>query len=225
MAEQSKITDWLRLAVPIGIAAMFVVVAWWLGYFHLEKQHALNAAAARAQGTPWLGPIFVASYATIASLAAPVSPLAYGAGAVFGLVKGTLLVWIASMIGAVTGYWLARGVWSGPARRLLRGHERVLRGLKGTSGFLTTARLQVLPIVPFGILNYAAGAARVPFVAFLGGTGLGIIPGTVAAVYIGDRIAAGFRGGGVQAFIVAAVVMLALVGLSFVPSAFRKQRA
>jgi uncharacterized membrane protein YdjX (TVP38/TMEM64 family) len=225
LAEQRKVTDWLRLAIPIAIAATFVIAAWRLGYFHLEKPGALNAAAARAQATPWLGPIFVGVYAAIAALAAPVSPLAYGAGAVFGLVKGSAFVWIGSMIGGSAGYWLARGVSSGSVRRLLQRHEERLRGLKGTGGFLTTFRLQLLPIVPFGIFNYAAGAARVPFLPFLGRTPLGIIPGTVAAEYIGDRIAAGFRGSGREAFIVAAIVMLALIGLSFIPSAFMKQRA
>jgi uncharacterized membrane protein YdjX (TVP38/TMEM64 family) len=222
--EPLRLTDWLRIAIPIAVAATFVVVAWHLGYFHLENPQALDAAAERVEGTPWLGPIFVAAYATVAALAAPVSPLAYGAGAIFGVVRGTSFVWLGSMLGGVAGYWLARGVWAEPARRLVGRGNVKLDELRKGNVFLTTARFQLLPIVPFGLFNYAAGATRISFTQYLGGTALGIIPGSVAAVYVGDRIAAGFRGSGKGAFLVGAGVALALLLASFVPMAIMRLR-
>jgi uncharacterized membrane protein YdjX (TVP38/TMEM64 family) len=85
-------------------------------------------------------------------------------------------------------------------------------------------RLQLLPIVPFGVFNYAAGMMRLRFAPFLGGTAIGILPGTIAAVYVGERITAGFEGSGKSAFIIAAAVMLALLALSFVPTLFRTRK-
>lgn len=222
--EKPRPSDWLRLAAPAVLVAALVVVAWRLGYFSLKHPQQLNRAADRVQGLPWLTPIFVAVYALAATFATPVSPLAYGAGAVFGIVRGSILVWIASLIGATSGYWLARGAWSDAAHRLLGRYAERLRALRRGSVFLNTLRLQLLPIVPFGIFNYAAGTSRLTFTQFIAGTALGVIPGTIAAVYVGDRIAAGFVHGDSRAFLIAGIVVLALVAISFVPSLVEKLR-
>jgi uncharacterized membrane protein YdjX (TVP38/TMEM64 family) len=204
--------------------AIFIVVAWRHGYFDLKNPQKLGAAAQRAQDIPWLGPIFVAVYSTLAMLAAPVSPLAYGAGAVFGVWRGTLYVMIASLLGATAGYYLAHSAWSGVARRLLGRFHDKLRELRHGHVFLTTLRLQLLPIMPFGIFNYAAGVARLPFWKFIAGTAIGILPGTIAAVYVGDRLMAGITGSDKRAFVVAGIVVAALFGLSFAPSLVKRLR-
>lgn len=214
--------DWLRVAIPVVVVSALVVVAWRLGYFDLRKPRQLNAAAQRAEGTPWLGPIVIAVYALLATLAAPVSPLAYAAGAIFGVAKGSLYVWIGSMIGAGAGYFVARGIWAQSARRLLGRYRDKIRKLRHGNVFLGTLRLQLMPIVPFGIFNYAAGAGRFSFVQFMGGTALGIVPGTVAAVYVGDRIMAGIAGSDRRAFLVACIVMATLLLVSFLPTILRK---
>lgn len=201
-----------------------MLAAWKLGYFDLKKPDKLNEAADRVRGTPWLRTIFVAVYAALATVAAPVSPLAYGAGAVFGVAQGSILVWIASIAGGAAGYWLARSVWADSAKRLLGRHQDKLGQLQRGNAFLTTVRLQILPVMPFGVFNYAAGTSRMSFVAFLGGTALGIVPATIAATYVGDRIAAGVRGSGKQAFVVAGVVVIALFGLSFLPNLIARIR-
>ena len=217
-------SDILRVGLPIAVLAAFIIVAWRHGYFDLKNPEKLGAAAQRAQEIPWLAPIFVAVYAGLAMLAAPVSPLAYGAGAVFGVVKGALYVWLASLIGAAAGYFFARSAWSGVARRLLGRFHDKLRDLRHGSVFLATLRVQLLPIVPFGVFNYAAGVGHLPFFQFIAGTALGILPGTIAAVYVGDRLMAGITGSDKRAFVVAGVVVAALFALSFAPTIVKRLR-
>jgi len=221
--ESPSVADWARMAAPVIVMAGFLVVAWRSGYFALKDPAKLSAAANRVQGTPWLGPIFGVVYAMTAALAAPVSPLAYGAGALFGVVRGTVFVWLASIVGGAMGYLLARTIWADSARRILgRYHEKV-QSLGNGSAFLTTLRFQLLPIVPFGIFNYAAGASRIAFGPYMLATAIGVLPGSVAAVYVGDRIVAGIRSDH-RAFIVAAAVMVALLALSLVPALIKKLR-
>lgn len=222
--EPARPSDWVRVALPVVAVAIFVVVAWRHGYFNFKDPQKLDAAAERVQDIPWLGPIFVAVYAGLATFAAPVSPLAYGAGAVFGVVRGTLFVMIASLIGATAGYFLARSAWSGVARRLLGRFHGKLHGLRHGNVFLTTLRVQLLPIMPFGIFNYGAGVAHLPFLPFLAGTAVGILPGTIAAVYVGDRLMAGITESDRSAFVVAGVVVAALFALSFAPALIKKLR-
>ena len=222
--EPARPTDWLRVALPLLAVAVFVIIAWRHGYFDLKDPQKLGAAAQKVQDIPWLGPIFVAVYAGLAMFAAPVSPLAYGAGAVFGVIRGTLFVMTASLIGACAGYWLARSAWSGVARRLLGRFHGKLRDLRHGNVFLTTMRFQLLPIMPFGIFNYGAGVAHLPFFPFIAGTAVGILPGTVAAVYVGERVMAGITGSDRRAFVVAGLVVAALFALSFAPTLINKWR-
>ena len=214
----------MRVALPLLALAVFVVLAWKHGYFDLKNPQKLEGAAQRAQDIPWLGPIFVAVYALLATFAAPVSPLAYGAGAVFGLVRGTIFVMLASLIGATGGYFLARSAWSGVARRLLGRFHDKMRELRKGSVFLTTLRVQLLPVMPFGIFNYAAGVGHFPFLPFITATMIGILPGTIAAVYVGDRVMAGITHSDKTAFVVATIVVAALFALSFTPTLINKLR-
>lgn len=215
-------TDWLRLSIPfIVLAALFVIVEQ-RGYLAIDAEGA--AAMARgARRTPWLAAVLSALYAGLAAMALPVAPLGYGAGALFGFSRGAALVWVASMFGAALGYFLARGVMRGPALRVLGRFAPLIHALRERHGFMTVLRIQLLPLIAFGPFNYAAGIAGIPFWRFMAATGIGIIPGTVAIVYVGDRVMAGIRGEGGHPFIVAAAVSVALVALSFIPAALQRR--
>ena len=56
------------------------------------------------------------------------------------------------------------------------------------------------------------------------GSALGILPGTIAAVYVGDRLMAGITGSDKRAFVVAGVVVAALFALSFAPTIVKRLR-
>jgi uncharacterized membrane protein YdjX (TVP38/TMEM64 family) len=212
----------VRLALPLLLLATLALLAWKLRYFGQER---LTGTASHARHAWWFGLAFVAVFGVIAALPTPASPLLYAAGALFGLVQGSLLAWCGSMLGGAAGYWLARGVWADTAARLLGRNQDTLRGMLEGKDFLVTLRLRLIPLVPFGVFTYAAGAVKIDFLRYLAGTALGIIPYTVAAVLVGERMAAGFRGGQRSAFLVAGAVMIALIGVSFLPTMIRKRRA
>jgi uncharacterized membrane protein YdjX (TVP38/TMEM64 family) len=218
------LTDWLRIALPVLVIAGLIALAWRFGYFNLKTPDQLDAATDKVEGLPWLAPAFVLLYAILATLAAPVSPLAYGAGALFGVVKGSVYVWLGSILGASAGYFLARTSLAGAARRLLGRFHDKLSQLRHGNAFIATLRLQLLPVLPFGIFNYAAGVTRLRFLGFITGTAVGILPGTIAAVYVGDRLVAGVQTGDKRAFVLAGVVVAAMFSLSFVPTLMKKLR-
>src|SRR5262249_19585424 len=150
--------DWLRVFVPVVLATAFAVLAWKFGYFRLQSSTTLGEIVNRTGNDLWLVLAFTAAYGVVAAFAAPVSPLAYAAGALFGIIRGITVVGVGSMIGGIAGYWLARGALAGATKRLLGHHEAKLRDVRQHSAFLVTLRTQLLPIVPFGVFNYAAGA-------------------------------------------------------------------
>jgi uncharacterized membrane protein YdjX (TVP38/TMEM64 family) len=48
--------------------------------------------------------------------------------------------------------------------------------------------MRLIPILPFSIVSYAAGAARVPLGRFLWTTVVGYLPITALSVYFGTRL-------------------------------------
>jgi uncharacterized membrane protein YdjX (TVP38/TMEM64 family) len=127
------------------------------------------------------------------------------------------------MLGSAAGYTLARTVWSESARRLLGRHEEKLQRLREGNTFINVLRLQLVPMIPFGMLNYAAGTARLRFLPYWSASGLGIIPLTLAAVYVGDRLRAGVRGSGARAFVIGGAVMVGMLLLSLLPTLIAKR--
>ena len=48
--------------------------------------------------------------------------------------------------------------------------------------------MRLIPIVPFSLVSYAAGAARVPVWRFVWTTAIGYLPITALSVYFGTRL-------------------------------------
>lgn len=213
--------DKLRLIGPVVLYAAIAFVAWKRGYFNAQN---LELAAERSTGTLWIGAGFIVVYAALSTLALPASPFAFGAGAVFGFWRASVLVWIASMLGAVAGYYLARGVLAKPARRLLGRYQDKLQHVRGEHAFGTGIRMRLVPMVPFGAFTYAAAISRLDPLPFFAGSAIGIVPSTLLATFVGDRFAAGFHGESKRPYLFAAAAALLLVGISFVPALWGKFR-
>jgi uncharacterized membrane protein YdjX (TVP38/TMEM64 family) len=216
-------TDWLRVIVPVVLYIAIALAGWKLGFFKQATVQKYLKASGFA-GVSWIAIAFIAAYAAVATLALPVGPLAYGAGAIFGFLRGSIYVWIGSMIGATAGYFLARTALASSARRLLGRYRDKLHDIGKGNVFLKSFRMQLLPIVPFGAFNYAAAISRFPPLPFLAGTALGIIPGTLLATFVGDRLIAGMTGNSRKPLFLAIGIAAALMALSFLPALLKKMK-
>jgi uncharacterized membrane protein YdjX (TVP38/TMEM64 family) len=111
------------------------------------------------------------------------------AGLAYGFLPALLLVMVGWMLSGLACFFVGRGVarplldrWFG-AERFERIEARIERG--GAKA-LVAARL--IPIFPFSIVCYAAGAARVPVWRFTWTTVIGYLPITAIAVYFGTQL-------------------------------------
>jgi uncharacterized membrane protein YdjX (TVP38/TMEM64 family) len=119
----------------------------------------------------------------------PAEILDAAAGYVFGFGLGFPIVmgsWVLSgLVSYTVGRYAARPLLYGIA-----GEERFRRVEKlierGGVTFLLAARL--IPIVPFSLLGYVCGAARVPLVRFTWTTAVGYLPITAYFTYLGSRL-------------------------------------
>jgi uncharacterized membrane protein YdjX (TVP38/TMEM64 family) len=118
----------------------------------------------------------------------PGSILTLGAGAVFGVVHGTLLVSLSSTAGAtaafLVGRYLAREM---VARRVAGNHTfRSLDEAVASEGWKIVGLTRLSPVFPFNLLNYAFGLTRVSLRDYVLASWIGMIPGTVMYVYLGS---------------------------------------
>jgi uncharacterized membrane protein YdjX (TVP38/TMEM64 family) len=175
-------TRWSRLRVAglvLGLAAVLVLGRTFGGY--------IPGVATRIHSYGIWGPIvFVAVYAIACVALVPASVLTLAAGAVFGLVEGTILAFIAATLGAAAAFLVARYLARDAVERRLAGNTRfvALDRALAVEGFKVIALLRLSPLFPFSFLNYALGLTRVRFGEYVLAS-VGMIPGTLLYVYYG----------------------------------------
>ncbi|HSH96009.1 MAG TPA: TVP38/TMEM64 family protein [Roseimicrobium sp.] len=136
---------------------------------------------------------FVVVYILAAMFFIPASILTLGAGAVYGVGKGILLVAIGASTGAALSFLVGRHF----ARRWVE--ERInqspvflaIERAVDEEGWKVVLLARLSPVFPFAFLNYGFGLTQVGFREYLVASVAGIIPATSLYVYIGSLARAG----------------------------------
>lgn len=171
----------LRLAVFLVLLA---VAAWW------GLQHGL--------GTPsrwrdqWTGrseavavPAFIALYAAATVALLPAGALSLAAGALFGPVIGVGAVWVGAMAGATAAFGLGR-LLSGSMTRSFGGPRLArLNTYLDRRGLAAVLLVRLVPLFPFGWVNFAAALTTLTWRSYVVGTALGMLPGVLVYVVLG----------------------------------------
>ncbi|MFH7027026.1 MAG: TVP38/TMEM64 family protein [Heteroscytonema crispum UTEX LB 1556] len=123
--------------------------------------------------------------ATIAFL--PGSILTLGAGVVFGVVLGSLYVFIGATLGATAAFLVGRYLARGWVAGKIAGNKKfaAIDRAVGREGLKIVILTRLSPIFPFNLLNYAFGITDVSLKDYFIGS-VGMIPGTIMYVYIGS---------------------------------------
>ncbi len=182
--SSSKRRDRGRMLLVI-LAAVGLVAAGWL----LDAPRYLRDALLWVDGLGIWGPVvFVAIYVAICVLVIPGSILTLGAGAVFGVVRGSIYTSIGSTLGATVAFllgrfllrdWVAGKVSASP--RLSAVDEAV-----GREGWRIVFLLRLSPLIPFSLSNYVYGLTRVKTGPYVLASWIAMMPGTVMYVYLGS---------------------------------------
>lgn len=171
----------------------------------------------------WWGPLaFVALYAALSALNFSGLVLTLAGGALFGFSFGSLLNTIGANLGATGAFWLARTLGRDGVRALAGDRLAGLDRLAEQKGHIWLLRLRLIPVVPFNVLNLAAGLAAMPWRRYAVATAIGILPGTLVYTYFADAIVAGVSGSSGTALVRVLVAGGLLVALSFLPGVARR---
>jgi uncharacterized membrane protein YdjX (TVP38/TMEM64 family) len=134
----------------------------------------------------WAPLIFIGIYIAASIVLAPAFVLTFAAGAIFGLWRGTLIVFVGAVLGSSAVYALAAPLARSRVLRWIDRDPRVAaarRAVVGRSAWIMFL-LRLSPLVPYNFLNYALALSGVRYRDFLLAS-IGMIPAIVMYVYYG----------------------------------------
>src|SRR5690348_15707051 len=190
-----KAMTWTIRAVLL-LVVVGAVIAFFLSgaqhQFTLANFHHYRAALDALQAAhPWeLGLSYFAAFVVVVALSLPAMTLmTLAAGAIFGVVEGSVIVSFGSAIGATLAMLAARFVFKDAVRkRFAHRLQRVDAGIEREGAFYLLG-IRLVPIFPFFIVNLLMGLTHIRVRTYYWVTQLGMLAGTIVYVNAGTRIA------------------------------------
>ncbi|MEM6255001.1 MAG: TVP38/TMEM64 family protein [Cyanobacteria bacterium P01_D01_bin.156] len=159
-------------------------------------QGILQNALSWVEGLGPIAPIvFILMYIVVTVSFFPASAFTLGAGAVFGIVKGTIFVFIGAMLGATAAFLIGRYLARDWVANKVSGN-RIFKAIYDAiekEGRKIIFLVRLSPAFPFNLLNYALGLTNVSLADYVLGT-VGILPGTILYVYLGGVVGSAAAG-------------------------------
>ncbi len=119
----------------------------------------------------------------------PAEILDAAVGFVYAFWVALPLIMVVWLVNALVAYWIGRHA-ARPVLYRFVSRERFerLESLAERGGVTLLLAMRLVPVVPFSLFSYVAGAARVPLARFVWTTMVGYLPITAVFVYLGHRL-------------------------------------
>jgi uncharacterized membrane protein YdjX (TVP38/TMEM64 family) len=192
------------LVCILATVAMF----WYLGGVDID------ALQAWLKGWGWWAPFFyVLLYIIATLLVLPSTALNLTGGALFNLWGGLLWTSVAAILAAVIAFIFSRTIGRDMVAKRLAGRWQAMDAEVKRGGRFYMFALRLLPAMPYGLVNFAAGLTSISFKDYLIGTTLGTVPGILPFVWLGSSGRDAVKTGDVWPLL-AALSLLALLVIS-----------
>lgn len=189
-ARGNRVLRWLGLTLAVATVVAACAT--------LDVRSLISEALHQLAGLgPWAAVWFVLLYVAATVLFLPGSALTLGAGALFGVVHGSIYVSIASTLGATAAFLIGRYFAREWVAKKISGHASfaAIDRAVAEHGWKIVGLTRLSPAFPFSLLNYAFGLTRVRGRDYVLASWLGMMPGTVMYVYVGSLAQVGTQRG------------------------------
>lgn len=167
------------------------------------------------------GPIYyILAYVIATLLVLPSTALNLTGGGLFGPWLGTLWTSLAAIIAAVVAFYCSRTIGREPIAKRLAGRWQKMDAEVKRGGLFYMFAIRLVPIMPYGLVNFAAGLTSIRFRDFLIGTILGTVPSVLPFVLLGSSSVQALNSGNLAPLIGA----LALTGILVAGSTYWRQK-
>ncbi len=178
-SEKSK----LGLFLALGLVLVLGLV------FRKEIPVYLDQALTWIEAQGVLGAVFfVLLYIVTTVVLVPGSILTLGAGAIYGVFWGTVVVSISSVLGATLAFLIGRHYAGDWVSRQIEKYPKfeAINSAISEGGKKIVFLIRLSPAFPFNFLNYAFGITKVSLPDYVVASWAGMLPGTVLYVYLGS---------------------------------------
>jgi uncharacterized membrane protein YdjX (TVP38/TMEM64 family) len=208
---------WIVRAAAISLALIALLVA--LQMVPLKEPLGWLIARVDELG-PWGPAAFVLAYVLLTSVLLPSTPVALAAGAVFGPVRGAVVVSIASAIAAALSFGVGRWLGHHHAARWIERYPKlraIYHAMGREHGWKVVVAVRLAHAAPFGLQNYLFGMSPTRFWPYLVATWVTMLPGAIFYAYIGDEGAEAITqtGGGHSWLAKGAFLLVAVAALTY----------
>jgi uncharacterized membrane protein YdjX (TVP38/TMEM64 family) len=189
--------------LAVGLVAAVVVAAFVLPVPDPAQLRSWASSAGAAAPA-----LMFLTYVVATCIPIPRTVFSLASGLLLGPVVGITVALAATAVSGLLSFALARSLGRRiVARHLDRASVRAVDAKLSGGGWLAVASLRLIPAVPFLPTNYACGLSSVRTRPYLAGTMIGSLPGTTAAVALGDTLT-----GGTPPALLAAYALFAIAG-------------
>ena len=137
--------------------------------------------------------------------------LAGAAGLLFGTVAGAPLALAGLTAAALTQMWLARRLAAGHHGNLLPQRTKAIEDFLTRNGAVAVMESRILPLLPYGIVNYSAGLTKLRYRDMTLGTVVGAAPKVFAYTALGGSLGNLASPEAIAA--IALIILLGVIGL------------
>jgi uncharacterized membrane protein YdjX (TVP38/TMEM64 family) len=165
----------------IGVVILLVILTGWVTFSNVNQ---LNQIQMIVQKAGWWGYlIFVIAYAIATLLILPVTAFNIAGGALYGGLMGLLLTTVGALVSALLAFILARSFkFSMNSDRWAKVNKNLVSG-----GISYSFAARLLPLIPYGVVSFAAGLSPIKLRDYLLGTLLGTPLGIAPFVFLGSK--------------------------------------
>lgn len=173
------------------LLAVFVVVCLLVVYATPLRRHLEDSQWRESlkQMGPWRPFVFVLIGGAFVGIGFPRLALSFAAGAVFGFLQGVVWGVLASIVGSVGCFWIARRLGRDWVYHMWGHRLDGLEALLNRRGFAVTILVRLCPVGNNLVTNCLAGVSPIRASTFLTASVLGFVPMSVNFALMGSGIA------------------------------------
>lgn len=160
----------------------------------------------------WAPIAYIALYVVATVLVLPSTALNLTGGTIFGPWLGTLWTSLGAIIAAIVAFAFTRTVGREAIAKRLAGRWQAMDAEMRQGGLFYMFAIRLVPIMPYGLVNFAAGLTSISFKDYLLGTVIGTVPSVLPFVLLGSSGLKAFTTGDVLPLVGALALTGILVG-------------
>ena len=134
----------------------------------------------------WGPIIYIVIYTVATVLVLPSTVLNLAGGALFGPWLGSLWTTVGALVAAVVAFGFTRTVGRELVEKRLAGYWQAIDAEIRKGGMVYMFSIRLLPVIPYGLVNFAAGLTSISWKDYVIGTALGTLPGVLPFVLLGS---------------------------------------